>query len=101
MFDLLTLIWAFALGSVLGAIFFGGLWWTIRRALASDRPALWFFSSLMVRMAIALGGFYLIGGYDWRRWAATLAGFVLARFVMQRLTPRLAPAQAQGGQHAA
>jgi F1F0 ATPase subunit 2 len=33
-------------GLLLGAIFFGGLWWTVRKGVASSRPALWFLGSL-------------------------------------------------------
>jgi len=44
---------------LLGAMFFGGLWWTIRRGLSSQHPALWFFSSLLLRTAIVLAGLAL------------------------------------------
>jgi len=36
------LILALAAGLVLGAIFFGGLWWTVRKGVSSKYPALWF-----------------------------------------------------------
>ena len=39
---LLTLVLAWVAGVVLGAIFFGGLWWTVRKGVSSKRPALWF-----------------------------------------------------------
>ena len=42
-------------GVLLGAMFFGGLWWTVRNAVSSQRPALWFFGSLLLRMSIAPG----------------------------------------------
>lgn len=73
-------------GAVLGVGFFGGLWWTVRRGFASAQPALWFFGSLVLRMTITLSGFYLIGGTQWHHWLAALAGFAMARFVVQRLT---------------
>ena len=38
----LTLVLALAAGGVLGAIFFGGLWWTVRKGVSSPQPALWF-----------------------------------------------------------
>jgi F1F0 ATPase subunit 2 len=86
--DLLPLILAAVAGAVLGAIFFGGLWWTVRRALASPRPALWFVTSLLLRMGVALGGFYLLAGGQWRRLLACLAGFFVARlFVTWRTRP--------------
>ena len=73
-------------GAVLGAIFYGGLWWTIRRGLLSLQPAIWFLASLVVRAAVVLIGFYAVCGGDWRRLVACLAGFVLARIGVTRLT---------------
>ncbi|QGM45517.1 ATP synthase subunit I [Methylocystis heyeri] len=72
-------------GVLLGALFFGGLWFTVRKGLRSDRPALWFMGSLMARMAVALGGFYLVSGGRWDRLAACLVGFLCARFVLTRM----------------
>ena len=75
-----------AAGLVLGAFFFGGLWWTVVKGLASPRPALWFFGSMLARTGVLLTGFYLVGREDWRRWAVCLLGTVLARVVVKRLT---------------
>jgi F1F0 ATPase subunit 2 len=77
---------AVAAGFCLGAFFFGGLWWTTRRALASSRPAAWFVVSFVVRTGVTLGGFYLLGGGHWERLAACLLGFVLARTAATQLT---------------
>ena len=55
--ELLLLAAASAAGLLLGAIFFGGLWFTVRKGVSSQRPALWFFFSLMLRMSVALAGF--------------------------------------------
>ena len=73
-------------GGMLGIIFFGGLWWTIRRGVLSSQPALWFLGSLLVRMSIVLVGFYLIGQGRWERLVACLVGFILARFTVTYLT---------------
>jgi F1F0 ATPase subunit 2 len=81
MSELLLLASACAGGLLLGAFFFGGLWWTLRRGLASERPALWFFGSLLLRTSIILAGFYFISGGTWERSVACLLGFVIARFV--------------------
>lgn len=82
----LPLLLASAVGLLLGAIFFGGLWWTVRKGLSSRQPALWFFGSMLLRMGIALAGFYFVGRGDWRRLIACLLGFVVARFVVTWLT---------------
>jgi len=80
----------FAAGLLLGAFFFGGLWWTVRKGVSSQRPALWFFGSLLLRMSITLAGFYFVGHENWERWLTCLLGFVLARLVVTRLTRRRA-----------
>ena len=86
MSNLPSLALALAAGASLGAIFFGGLWWTVNRGLSSERPALWFFVSMPARTGAALGGFYVIGGENWQRWLLCLLGFVLARAVVKWLT---------------
>jgi len=73
-------------GVALGAGFYGGLWWTVRRGVQSARPAQWFLISLVVRTGLALLGFYAVGRGDWRRLAGCLAGFLLARVMVARLT---------------
>ena len=62
--EFLTLALALAAGLLLGAFFFGGLWWTVRKGVSSQRPALWFFGSMLLRMSIALAGFYFVGRRD-------------------------------------
>lgn len=84
--DPLLLLLAGAAGLLLGSIFFGGLWWTVRKGLSARQPALWFFGSTLLRMGIALAGFYFVGRGDWRRLLACLLGFVIARFVVTWLT---------------
>jgi F1F0 ATPase subunit 2 len=86
MHDLLTLMFACAAGTALGAVFFGGLWWTIRQGVSSRQPALWFFGSLVLRMGITLAGFYAVAGGRWERVAACLLGFVTARLGVTWLT---------------
>ena len=73
-------------GTLLGGVFYGGLWWTVRRGLLSRQPAVWFLASLVARTAVALLGFYAVFRGDWRRLVACLAGFVLARILVPRLT---------------
>jgi F1F0 ATPase subunit 2 len=84
--ETLTLVLAWMAGGVLGAIFFGGLWWTVRKSVSSKQPALWFFGSLLLRMSIALAGFYFVSGGHWERLLACLLGFIIARFIVMRLT---------------
>ena len=90
MHDLLRLASATAAGLLLGAFFFGGLWWTVVRGVSSPQPALWFFGGYLLRMSITLAGFYFVGRENWERWLACLFGFVLARLVTRCLSGSLA-----------
>lgn len=73
-------------GWALGVIFFGGLWWTVRKGISSHTPALWFLGSLLLRMSVTLAGFYFIGRGNWKRLLLCLLGFVMARLVVTWLT---------------
>ncbi len=86
MSDVLQLIPVWLAGMLLGMLFFGGLWWTVQKGLASPRPATWFIGSLLLRTGITLSGFYWVAGEDWKRMAACLFGFICARLILTRLT---------------
>ncbi len=84
--ETLPLVFALVAGVLLGVIFFGGLWWTVRKGVTSKQPALWFFGSLLLRTSIILSGFYFIGLGSWERLLMCLLGFVMARFIVIGLT---------------
>lgn len=90
--EILTWVLVGLAGFVLGAFFFGGLWWTVRQGVSSPYPALLFLGSALLRLGVALTGFYLVGAGDWYRLVVCLVGFIVARFVVMGLTR---PAQAQ------
>ena len=79
---------ALAAGAGLGVFFFGGLWWSLRRAMASSRPALWVTGSLLLRVGTATAGFVAVGAGDWQRLLACLLGFWAARWWVLRLTAK-------------
>jgi F1F0 ATPase subunit 2 len=78
----LTLALTWMAGLLLGAIFFGGLWWTVRLGVASRRPAFLFLGSLLLRTVVVVAGFYFVGDGHWQRLLACLFGFVIARFIV-------------------
>ena len=84
--ETLPLLLAWSAGGGLGAIFFGGLWWTVRQSISSRRPARWLFGSWLLRMGVALFGFYFVAGGHWQRLLACLLGFVMARLLVTWLT---------------
>jgi F1F0 ATPase subunit 2 len=82
----LMLALALGMGSLLGVFFFGGLWWTIQKGVNAKHPGLWLFSSMLLRTVITLAGFYVMAAGHWQRFLACLIGFVIARFIVLRLT---------------
>ena len=83
----LMLIVDFVAGVMLGVFFFGGLWWTLKKAVLSSRPALWLLGSLLLRTSTTLAGMYFVSGGHWQSLLVCLLGFVVARFIIIRLTP--------------
>lgn len=86
MHDAFAMLLAGATGVLLGAIFYGGLWWTVQRGLSSGRAPLWFALSLVVRNVFTLAGFYFVAGSDWQRLVLCLLGFVMGRLVVTWVT---------------
>jgi len=82
----LSLVFALIAGMMLGAMYFGGLWWTVRKGVSVKHPALWFMASMVLRTGIVVTGFYFVLGDDWRKLLAGLFGFIVARSVAIRLT---------------
>jgi F1F0 ATPase subunit 2 len=82
--DPVTLLFAVLAGVMLGLVFFVGLWWTVRRGLSTRHPAGLFLVSLVLRMTVAIGGFWWVAGGQWDRLLACLVGFLLVRLVMTR-----------------
>jgi len=82
----LDLMPALLTGILLGLFFFMGLWWTVRRLASTKRVALWFVSSMLLRTAIVLLGFYFILGDSWQRLLAGLLGFICARLLVTWFT---------------
>ena len=84
--DPLQMMLSLVAGLLLGAIFFGRLWWTIRKGLSSPRPAMLFLSSAVLRMSIVVAGFYFVSNGLWQRLLACMAGFIIARLAVTWLT---------------
>lgn len=84
--DILALAFAWLAGAALGGAFFGGLWWTVHKGVSSQQPAVWFAGSLLLRMTITLGGFYLVMGSSWQRLLLCSIGFIMARLLVSWIT---------------
>ncbi|SFN65837.1 ATP synthase subunit I [Nitrosospira briensis] len=86
----LALLLALAAGMLLGVIFFGGLWWTVRSGMTARQPALWFIGSMILRTGIVTMGLYFLlslSGNSWKILLGGLFGFILARLLATRVLP--------------
>jgi F1F0 ATPase subunit 2 len=58
----------------------------VRKGVTAKSPALWFLGSSLLRMGIALAGFYFVARGDWKKLLLCLLGFLVARVIVLRLT---------------
>ena len=84
--DTLSLALALLTGVLLGAIFFGGLWWTVRKGLSSTPTGALAPRQPATADGLVLAGFYFVARGRWERLLACLLGFVAARLIVTRLT---------------
>jgi F1F0 ATPase subunit 2 len=86
------LLLAFFVGMGAGLLYFGGLWWTVRRLPTARQPALLTLGSFLVRTGVSLVAFYFASGGQWQRILASLLGFIIVRvFLVRRI--RCSPAK--------
>jgi len=76
------LLAAAALGALLGAAYFGGLWWTVARLGRWRRPAVALLASFVARNALALAVFAALARLGVAPPLMALAGFVAARWLL-------------------
>ena len=88
MSEIPVLALALLAGALLGAFFFGGLWWTVHKGVTSERPALWFLGSLLLRIGLILAGFYFVAQGHWSRLVVCLLGFLIARVIVVKRLAR-------------
>lgn len=90
MIDTLGLLASFAAGGLLGLVVFGGLWMTVRDLDRARHPALRMVGSLLLRLALVLGVFYVLIDYGgWQYALAAALGFTVLRvFVVRSLRHR-------------
>ncbi|MDP3468280.1 MAG: ATP synthase subunit I [Daejeonella sp.] len=86
--EVLYMILAFAAGIVLGTLFYGGLWLTVKRSISAKVPAIWLIAGFIIRVSITLIGFYYISRGNWMRLLICLLGFIVARVLVFWITKK-------------
>jgi len=79
---------AFLWGAFLGLLYFGGLWLTLKTVLGRMRPLQWLAASAVVRLTVALAGFWMALRSGPAPLLCTLVGFFLVRVVLTRRLDR-------------
>lgn len=80
----LSLVGVFAVGMVLGIVYFAILWQTVHRLPVASSPVRLLMTSLLIRVGIVLPAFYLIMAGRWERIVVALGGFVVVREILIR-----------------
>lgn len=102
--EIIYMVLAFIGGLLLGTLFFGGLWLTMKKVLTSKMPGILFSGSFLIRAGITMIGFYYISLGQWERLLVCVFGFIVARVLVMRITKLLDEKQMQsskGGQYEA
>lgn len=86
MIEISNMVLPLIAGLLLGTVFFGGLWFTVKKLTASRMPAVLVLVSFLFRVGIVLIGFYFIGLGDWKKLIVCLVGFIVARFAVIHYT---------------
>jgi F1F0 ATPase subunit 2 len=75
----------FVVGVMLGVLFYGGLWITVRQLMITRHPIAVTLGSLILRMAAVLAGLLLVSRGRWQNVAACLVGLTAGRIAVGRL----------------
>lgn len=77
--DAISVAVAFCAGIALGGAYAAALWASVRRVARARQPLLWLLGGSALRLALLLGGFYLVMDGRWERLVACFAGFLVVR----------------------
>lgn len=87
-----SLLGAAVAGSLVGGLFFGGLWWTVQQLAHTKHAGFMLIVSFVLRTAVLLGVGYAVCGDDFLLIFAYLGGFIITRsLVLRNLKKGIAP----------
>ena len=75
-------------GLVAGGVYFGLLWWSVRRMVADERAPVWFVVGALARGAGALFAFWVAIQFGLAAIAAAMVAFFAARSIAIRMVDR-------------
>ncbi len=77
----IELLWPFAAGAIIGAVYFASMRWTVDRLVRARQPMIWLLGGATVRIALVGPLFYLVMAGEWQRMLVCLLGFVAVRML--------------------
>jgi len=83
-FEAVPVALAAAGGGLIGLLYFGTLWWTVRRLPSARHPAMLVAGSFVIRGAAAAGGIVVVSGGQLLALVAAVAGFLAGRTILIR-----------------
>jgi F1F0 ATPase subunit 2 len=75
----------FVVGVLLGILFYGGLWITVRQLMITRHPIAVTLGSLILRLGLVLAGLLLVSRGRWQNVAACFVGLTAGRIVVGSL----------------
>ncbi len=79
---MINLITAIATGAIIGLIYFGGLWLTVRQVIGRQQGAALVTMSWLARIMLFGAAFYALGNRNTVQALAGFGGFWIARFYL-------------------
>ena len=73
---------AFLVGAALGGVYFGGLYFSIRKMNEVKHPALLMVVSFFLRMGVLVAVFYFVAKRGYKDMLFTLIGVIIVRFII-------------------
>lgn len=69
-------------GAVASLIYFGGLWWTVRRLPTASNPSMVYLGSFLFRLAALMVGGYFLMQFGLPMFATAFVTFVVVRMML-------------------
>lgn len=86
--SVLSVVLAAAGGAVVGLMFFGTLWWTVRRLTTARHPGLLVAGSFLLRAVVAAVGIVIVSRGELVPLLLAIGGFIAARTALIRVVGR-------------
>jgi F1F0 ATPase subunit 2 len=78
----LDILYPAGVGVLLGMFFFGSAWLVVRKLTVMKHPAIFFVSSMIIRISVVVTVLYALFSDSWLKLLLALAGLLIARSIL-------------------